>query len=73
MSETIRSITNCPTCGAECNIEGSEEGTHFYVPKHKYSEEEVLQLIAGWGLYLLVAPEDDTTTADDWFNDHKKK
>lgn len=30
-TETISSVTNCPTCGAECNVEG--DTTHYYVPK----------------------------------------
>ncbi len=30
-TETISSVTNCPTCGAECSVEG--DTTHYYVPK----------------------------------------
>jgi predicted molibdopterin-dependent oxidoreductase YjgC len=32
-TETISSVTNCPTCGAECSVEG--DTTHYYVPKNK--------------------------------------
>lgn len=27
---TIKSVTNCPTCGAECEVHGN--ATHYYVP-----------------------------------------
>lgn len=30
-TKTIKSVTNCPTCGAECTVEG--DTTHYYVPK----------------------------------------
>lgn len=30
---SIKSVTNCPTCGAECDIAGDE--THYYIPKSK--------------------------------------
>jgi len=67
---TIKSVTNCPTYGAECTIEG--DVTHCYVPKNKYTDEEVQKLIADWGLYLLLAHDDDTVTAEEWFEKHKK-
>ena len=29
----IKTITNCPTCGAGCRVDGDDkEGTHYYVP-----------------------------------------
>lgn len=40
MSETIKSQTNCPTCRCEVDIQG--ETTHFYVPKKRYSEKQVI-------------------------------
>ena len=30
--ETIKSVTHCPTCGSEVNVNVEGE-THFYVPK----------------------------------------
>jgi hypothetical protein len=27
----IKTVTNCPTCGAECTVEGKT--THYYVPR----------------------------------------
>lgn len=31
MKDQINTVTNCPTCGCECTIQGEE--THYYVPK----------------------------------------
>ncbi len=43
--ETIKSVTNCPTCNSEVNVVGNGT-THAYVPKDKmYSREEVENLI----------------------------
>jgi hypothetical protein len=36
---TIKSVTNCPTCGSECKVEGGN--THYYVPFKKYTEEDI--------------------------------
>lgn len=34
--ETIKTVTKCPTCGAECEIKSSRGGsTHWYDPKGK--------------------------------------
>lgn len=30
-TETVTSVTNCPTCGTECDVGG--DTTHYYVPK----------------------------------------
>jgi len=38
---TIKTVTNCPTCGAECKVAGEGE-THYYIPKNKYTEEDML-------------------------------
>ncbi|MES2397927.1 MAG: hypothetical protein V4549_18085 [Bacteroidota bacterium] len=41
LAETIKSVTNCPACGQECNLVGNGT-THAYVPKDKmYKKEEV--------------------------------
>jgi hypothetical protein len=29
--DAIKTVTNCPTCGAECIVEGKT--THYYVPR----------------------------------------
>lgn len=28
----IKTVTNCPNCGAECTVEGTDERTHQYKP-----------------------------------------
>lgn len=38
--ETIKSVTNCPTCGSECTI-GGDSTTHFYIPKTSHPKEVV--------------------------------
>lgn len=40
---TIKSVTNCPTCGSQCKVEGST--THHYIPINKYTEEDVINII----------------------------
>ena len=40
---TIKSVTNCPTCGSECKVEGGN--THYYVPIKKYTEEDIRNAI----------------------------
>ena len=37
--ETIKSVTNCPTCGSECFV-GGNGTTHFYIPKDKVEAVE---------------------------------
>ena len=32
---TIKPVTNCPTCGCECDIETDAKGRHYYTPKNK--------------------------------------
>jgi len=72
--ETIKSVTHCPTCGSECSVEG--DVTHYYVPKNKYTQEEVENLLfelndqinktsgeLGLGPNSLII----------WINKHKKK
>ena len=29
---TIKSVTNCPTCGSECEIGSGDSGSHYYIP-----------------------------------------
>jgi len=41
---TIKTVTHCPTCGSECKVEGEGE-THYYIPKNKYTEEDMKSLI----------------------------
>lgn len=75
MEESIKSTTNCPTCGSEVRVEAEGE-IHFYVPKHTYSEDEVEELlyelndqinITSGGLSLSVA------SLSVWINKHLKK
>jgi len=40
----IKTVTHCPTCGSECKVEGEGE-THYYIPKNKYTEEDMKSLI----------------------------
>lgn len=40
---TIKTVTTCPTCGSQCKVIGSDEGTHFYEPikiAQLHSQEE---------------------------------
>jgi hypothetical protein len=62
---TIKSVTNCPTCGSEVGIK-NENGEHSYVPKKTYTDDEVLQL-------LLKAKQATYDNLYGWFNEHKKK
>ena len=41
LKETIKSVTNCPTCSSEVTVEGTT--THYYVPKNKYNEEDMIE------------------------------
>lgn len=47
---TIKSVTNCPTCGSECKVEGGT--THHYVPIKKYTEEDILELFKKFDMDL---------------------
>lgn len=40
MTDTIKSVTNCPTCGSEVTVGGDGE-THFYIPKQLFSLEDM--------------------------------
>ena len=40
----INSVTLCPTCGSECSIGGTNESTHYYIPKDKPVEETQMSL-----------------------------
>lgn len=45
MTDTIKSVTKCITCGGECEVKG--DTTHYYVPKkHRISTENSKQLFA---------------------------
>ena len=63
MSETIKSITNCPTCGVECKI-GGNGTTHFYIPQPKEGEINTL-------------PKDNSILTDssliNWFSEDEMK
>lgn len=37
---TIKSVTNCPTCGSECEVGSGDSGSHYYIPKSKPQEIE---------------------------------
>ncbi len=58
--ETIKSVTNCPTCGSECKVNGEGE-THFYVPSKMYSREEVTALIDKYEIDLFSFIKNDIT------------
>lgn len=34
-SATIETVTNCPTCGAECGMGNGDGNSHYYIPKSK--------------------------------------
>ena len=39
-TQTVKSITNCPTCGSECTVGGDDkEGTHYYIPKKEAQDQ----------------------------------
>lgn len=60
--ETIKSVTNCPTCGAECKIGTGDGNSHYYIPiinKEIPTAEEFLTIndekdfrLSNSGMYL---------------------
>lgn len=48
--ETIKSVTNCPTCNSVCKVEGNM--THYYVPIAKYTDEQVKEIAEKFALYI---------------------
>jgi CRISPR type III-B/RAMP module RAMP protein Cmr1 len=43
--ETIKSVTNCPTCGAECKIGGTNDSTHYYIPVENKETPTALEIL----------------------------
>lgn len=37
----INSVTNCPTCGAECTIVNGDSNSHYYIPKQADEETQM--------------------------------
>lgn len=68
MSETVKPVTNCPVCGAECKVGGEE--THYYIPQYTYSESEVRELLHKTASRFLCCYNEKSL--NEWFNEHKK-
>jgi len=54
----VRSITNCPTCGAECTVEGEGE-THYYLPKDNEVREAAEMSLETMKILLNELSKDD--------------
>jgi hypothetical protein len=50
MSDTIKSITNCPTCGVECKIGNGGGNSHYYIPQtEKHTFQSIINMLDGMG------------------------
>lgn len=47
---TIKSVTKCPTCGGECNV-NTNGVTHYYISKTSELEKEIQELREKSGVY----------------------
>ena len=65
---TIKSVTNCPTCGAECKVNGN----HNYVPVKEYGKSDVVALLQKYRFDLSSGKTPNLgDTVEDWLENLK--